>query len=406
MKKLKLLLLPLLFSLLLGIRTAPVHAGVVDLYEDIACVADINCTIEAAGAAGVNFVFRTAVGEDAHKLTAEDVNQMVSGRWNKGMASMVGDVGSLAYSTTPTGDHFADIVKNSLSNNILNSRAAAAEDVGKVILNPIELFWKATRNVAYGLFAIVMVAIGFMIILQKEISPRVVLTFTNALPRILGGLVLITFSLPLIALIFDIFAVFASSLVASVAVKEVLRNITSNLDINGAAGIIGGLPTLFAGFVIDAVAGLVTGGLVKTVTMTIMVVGGIIIFTLALFRLLSSYAWILVYTIFSPIIILFGSLPGQEGSITDLGKKLVAKTLVFPVILFFFILALFFVAYTYNPATITLLTGGNIEEVVGRTYFFGTIMGPLMTLFMLAAAYKAPSLLEEGLGLNKPRGKK
>src|SRR3990172_5692744 len=53
------------------------------------------------------------------------------------------------------------------------------------------------------------------------------------------------------------------------------------------------------------------------------------------------------------------------------------------------------------------VAGGNFGQVIGTTVLFsGSILGPILILFMLAAAYKAPSLLEEGLGLNKPRGKK
>ena len=397
MRKLRLLILPLLISLLLVIKTAPVNAGVVKLWEDVKCVADINCTIRAAGAASLNFVFRSTVGEDSDKLTANDVNQMVLGKWDKGLVSAVGEISSLAYKVPPTGDHFANIVRNALSNNILNSKANAQEGgIGTDILSPIESFWTGTRNVAYGLFVIVMVAIGFMIILQRQLPTRTVVTFTYALPRILAGLVLITFSLPLIALIFDIFAVFGSALVASIAAETVIENIASTVQITGAAEAISEFLTLFAGNVISLVLNLGTLGLVQLIMMTILIVGGMILFILTMIRLLSAYVWILINTIFSPLVILFGSLPGQEGTITDLGKKLIAKTLVFPLILFFL-----------NPASATFLSGGNFEQVVGNTLLFNaTMLGPILTLFMLAAAYKAPGLLEEGLGLNKPRGKK
>ncbi|HJZ05386.1 MAG TPA: hypothetical protein VJ327_06005 [Patescibacteria group bacterium] len=409
MKKLKLLLLPLLMLLLLIVKTTPTNAALIDVWEDITCPADIDCTIRAASAAGINFLFRSTVGKDSDELTASDVNQMARGEWNKGMVSAVGKIGALAYTIPPTGDHFANIIKNTLSNNILNSKANAQEPQGSGddILSIIEPFWRGTRNVAYGLFVVVMVAIGFMIILQRQLPTRTVVTFTYALPRILIGLVLITFSLPLIALIVDIFVFFASALVASIAASTAIENIASTVPIEGAADAISTFLTLFAGNVIGIVVTFATGGLVQLIMMTILIIGGIVLFVLTMIRLLSSYVWILVYTIFSPIVILFGSLPGQEGTITDLGKKLIAKALVFPLILFFVILALFFAAYTLNPAATSIISGGNFGQVIGTTVLFsGSILGPILTLFMLAAAYKAPSLLEEGLGLNKPRGKK
>ena len=264
MGKLKLLVLPLLVFVLLAVKPTPVQAAsLIDVWGDLKCVADINCTVEAAGAAGINFLFRSAVGKDADKLTANDVSQMARGEWDKGMVSAVGEIGSLAYKIPPTGNHFANIIKNTLSNNILNSRANAQEGgIGTEILSPIETFWKSTRNVAYGLFVIVMIAIGFMIILQRQLPTRTVVTFTYALPRILAGLVLITFSLPIIALIFDIFAVFASYLVSSIAVQTVIQNITSAIEVSGgAAELVGGLPTLPAGQLIARGLNLSASGL-------------------------------------------------------------------------------------------------------------------------------------------------
>src|SRR3990170_4442746 len=93
MKKLKLLLLPLLMLLLLIVKTTPTNAALIDVWEDITCPADIDCTIRAASAAGINFLFRSTVGKDSDELTASDVNQMARGEWNKGMVSAVGKIG-------------------------------------------------------------------------------------------------------------------------------------------------------------------------------------------------------------------------------------------------------------------------------------------------------------------------
>ncbi len=71
---------------------------------------------------------------------------------------------------------------------------------GGVILT----YWASVRNLAYALLTIVLVVFGFMIMLRQNLEPRVVMTISNALPRIATALVLITFSFAISGLIIDV----------------------------------------------------------------------------------------------------------------------------------------------------------------------------------------------------------
>ena len=417
MKKLKIILGLLLAITLFGFKNVPAHAADLwpfdNLWDAASCVTDIDCTVRAAGVASQNFLVKTIVGKDFEEITDADISAMINGEWDTGLASGVGGIGKLTFENPPL-PHFADYVRYELGDNLLHTPSYAVT-FGNLWLNPVVDFWRGMRNVAYALFMIVMITIGFMIILRREISPRVVVTFTNALPRILAGLVLITFSFPLVALAVDVGVIFGSNLVsnvvteaANITIEEVPQPPAADAEKIGAAPYIATvLPKIIGGFLVninDTVAEPLTG-LIFT---TIFIVGGVILLGLAIFKLLISYVWLLIYAIFSPLIILFGSLPGQEEGITNLGKNVAAKVLAFPATLFFLVLG-------WNMATTITVTPpdfgsqvGPLADVLKGTFILrSNLILSFVALLMLFAAYKAPSLIEEGLGTggSKPRRK-
>jgi hypothetical protein len=79
-----------------------------------------------------------------------------------------------------------------------------AQGIGFSGMAPLLPLWKAFRNVAYGLLALVMIVIGFMVMLRKKIDPKTVVTVQNALPRIVITLLLITFSYAIVGIVIDL----------------------------------------------------------------------------------------------------------------------------------------------------------------------------------------------------------
>ncbi len=79
-----------------------------------------------------------------------------------------------------------------------------AQGVGFSGLAPLLPIWKAFRNIAYLLLAIVMIVIGFMVMLRKKIDPKTVVTVQNAIPRIVITLLLITFSYAIVGIMIDL----------------------------------------------------------------------------------------------------------------------------------------------------------------------------------------------------------
>ncbi|MDP2874206.1 MAG: hypothetical protein Q8N84_02870 [bacterium] len=68
----------------------------------------------------------------------------------------------------------------------------------------ISEYWLIFRNFAYALLTVVLIIFGFMIMLRQNLEPRVIMTISNALPRIATALVLITFSFAISGLLIDV----------------------------------------------------------------------------------------------------------------------------------------------------------------------------------------------------------
>jgi len=385
----------------MSLGTAPAHAGIFDLWEDVKCIADIDCTVQAASTAAGNYITHVLIDKDFEEITVSDVNKMVRGEWDRGFASAVGKVGGLAYNLPPI--HLGDYVKTELADNLLNTQAQAAPVTGTGALEPIQGFWSGMRNIAYGLFTIVMVVIGFMIILQKEISPRVVITFTNALPKIALGLILITFSFPIIALIIDVAGIFATQLVLGFT-GEIFGGVGQQLEAVGVAAAFSTVPVILIGLIIGGLPGLGITALPSLILFLALALAVVVLMVLVIIRIIVSYTYILVYTIFAPLLLLLGTLPGQEGAIQEFFKKILAKVLVFPATLFFVLLGLNF-ATTAIVGTVGSFFSDNFGEIITGALTTG-LLGVVLALVMLAAAFKAPDLVENALGVGKVGGRK
>ncbi len=75
---------------------------------------------------------------------------------------------------------------------------------GQAVLNPVLSLWQVSRNIAYLAMIIIFVIIGLMVMFRQRVNPQTVITAQAALPGLVIGLVLITFSYFFAALISDL----------------------------------------------------------------------------------------------------------------------------------------------------------------------------------------------------------
>lgn len=74
---------------------------------------------------------------------------------------------------------------------------------GAGVLDPVLGLWRVSRNISYLIMIVIFVVIGLMIMFRQRINPQTVITAQAALPGLVIGLILITFSYFIAALITD-----------------------------------------------------------------------------------------------------------------------------------------------------------------------------------------------------------
>ena len=91
-----------------------------------------------------------------------------------------------------------------LANAGFVSKTLAAEGIGMGSIQPFAKIWKIFRDVTYLLLVVILIAIGFMIMFRTKINPQTVISVENSLPKIIGALILITFSFAIAGFMIDL----------------------------------------------------------------------------------------------------------------------------------------------------------------------------------------------------------
>lgn len=119
-----------------------------------------------------------------------------------GTLGTVTSVIGMLYQNPPvrTGDYLASVGQ---SFGIVKEAHAQVVGSGEGVLHPILTLWQVSRNIAYLIMIIIFVIIGLMVMFRNRINPQTVITAQAALPGLVIGLILITFSYFLAGLITD-----------------------------------------------------------------------------------------------------------------------------------------------------------------------------------------------------------
>lgn len=290
--------------------------------------------------------------------------------------------------TEPVPTNLAYFWNDSIKNVPFANRALAADvSYAHAPYLPLILdLWKAARNVAFGLLAIVMLTVGMMIMFRKKLSPQLVVTAQYALPRIALAVVLIAFSYP-------IGAVLLSSM-------NYLSGIIMGIITNVAGGIEMGLGllaiVLFVGMLLVPGAALF---IVATFAITLLIVG--ILYIAIYITVGIIYLKLLFSIIFAPINFALGAIPGNEKSTTDWFKHAIVYVLSFVGVL----------AYkTIVDAVVSLIIQAPLSS--WSSFFSSASLGslftflfmPLVLMFGYIQALKVPKMVENFIiGEKKPR---
>lgn len=222
-------------------------------------------------------------------------------------------------------------------------------DDGTDFLSPFIDFWQASRNMAYVFFIIIFTVLGFMIMFRSKLNPQTSVTIQLALPKIVISLILVTFSYAISGLIVDI------AFLGNGLVNQYLRSAStsglikaSQVDLLGfitGEGAWSGVNILsFMGNFLDnlqlAAEGVGTSNADLTVIFNV-----ILAFTLLgtmikiFFAIFTKYVTIILSSIFSPFVFLFGAIPGKTDPTAGYLRSMISAALTFPATYLLFILS-------------------------------------------------------------------
>lgn len=261
-------------------------------------------------------------------------------------------------------------------------------------ISPLIKVWEAFKNIVYLIFVLIFIVIGVAVMLRVRIDPRTVMTIQNQIPKIIMGLILVTFSFAIagflidlmwvvIYLVYGIFASIPGVHVSSLNPQEMAG--TTPLGAFGGLGAIGNLAghaswsiksimasifdnaygrviatimtTIMGGSIVainpiagmvGAAVGLIGGALFGNQILGF--IGGFIAFLIIIiallwalirvwFALISAYVMILIDVVFAPFWILAGLIPGSKLSFSSWVRDIVANLAAFPTVIVMFLLA-------------------------------------------------------------------
>ncbi|MDP3974083.1 MAG: hypothetical protein Q8P92_04630 [Candidatus Daviesbacteria bacterium] len=334
-------------------------------------------------------------------------------------ASLIG----LLYTNPPirTADYLASLGKG--FGIVKEAQAQGVVGSGNAVLSPILTLWQVSRNIAYIIMIIIFVIIGLMVMFRQRINPQTVITAQAALPGLIIGLILITFSYFFAALLTDIAFVGTNlvgyyfsaaqevtqpNLVERSADQSVLTifsrfiNAITREDISSAVGTIYNSAGTNVQLFFKAFASLIAfqfgsaiGGISPVFTETVKLITGavaalatavstveilgwvfwlisiaILIYSMIklLLRLINTYLNIIFLTITAPFHFLAASLPGRQEIATAWVLNMLCNILAFPAVIGVFYFVAFLLKGTYLPFTTTApapLTGSATFPLLG-----------------------------------------
>lgn len=337
-----------------------------------------------------------------------------------------------------------------LGENIgLGPKSAQAQVIGsgEGIVHPVLEIWKIIRNLTYLFFIAIFLVVGLMVMLRQKINPQTVISVQQALPSLVLGLILVTFSYFIASLLIDltfvgiqlVTQIFTTGSLANssyLGSNEQIKALASNANVfqlfaasginwnnlsSVSEGIGGKLPQTFGvlAYLIPATAGAIIGGLlagpvggtviggaigaaapniiIPTLVIIILLIALFIQMFRLLFGLLGTYIQILIFTIAGPLYILIGSIPGRGGVIGMWWKGLLANALVFPAVFAAFLFAGFILGPIAKSSwgNTTLPFFGGID---------GSFMRALIAFGILLGIPAIPEMVRGAFGVKGPQG--
>lgn len=299
---------------------------------------------------------------------------------------------------------------------------------GSQVLIIVLNLWEVARNITYLLFILMFVVVGLMVMFRRRINPQTIVTIQMALPRLILGLILVTFSYLIASLLVDLaflgagfLGIFFTSAFANGGIFGDITGVNAVARGGNVPGIftlfffgtsvvkntIWGFAQLFAGFFprgtatlgssntlwqsivsfvlapINTVTGFIGAG-VGIIIVLVILIAALIQCLRLVWGLLQCYISILVFTVLGPFIILASSLPGQEKLLGFWWRNILGNVLAFPAV---------FGAFLFAAAILqTVTTSSNTGAAAALPLFGGIDTSLLSAMLALGIVLGTPAI--------------
>lgn len=347
----------------------------------------------------------------------------------RGLIGAMGGLIAMTYNMPTSSSQYVNymvgnfgLTKKAYAANPCSTTANSENGVGFCSLQPLTGIWIKMRDVAYLLFTLIFIIIGLAIMLRVHIDPRTVMTLENQIPKIIIGILLVTFSLAIAGLLIDVMYVaiyLIGNVLISIAPASVdlgtnypqIASSSSPIDAmkhfqtGDPGGIVGGAAYGIATLITNNITTItiLTVDVGKVVAFIILFIVLLLAFWISLIRiwisLIMAYIMILLDVIFAPFWFLAGLLPGGALGVGAWFKDISANLFVFPTTIAMFALAIIFskIGDTPSATGITLFNpplvggfGGSNTLTIGQLISFGFIFMTPQALSIVKSAIKAP----------------
>lgn len=259
------------------------------------------------------------------------------------------------------------------------AQPAHAQGLGFSALTPILEIWKIFRNIAYVIFVLIMLVIGFAIMFRKNLGGQAEVTVQQALPKIVVALLMVTFSYAIAGLLIDIMyiAMFflitvfgASGLIDTQLVNTAGGGVLSQNIFQVFWGLISQgfatktgevvsltIESMFAGGggIVEFIGGRIGGFIVGALATLVIFVALLIAMFKTLFGLIKVYVEIILSIVFAPLILALGAI--QSNAFGNWVKSLAVNLATFPVLLVFILVGYMFIGTTSRSTTQNQIVG-------------------------------------------------
>lgn len=276
-------------------------------------------------------------------------------------------------------------VKYTLSKfSLVPEAKAQGTGFGFGALGVILPLWQGVRNIAYSIFALVIIVFSFMIMFRVKISPQVVISVQSALPKVVIALILATFSYAIAGFMVDLMYVFIGIISTFLTTAGFSSSFQSAYNvISGqiplASELLGSFVIFLYMFVYDilflfallwsliaTVLSISVFGALASILGVLVLIWAIVLtfwYTIKIpFVLIKALVQIFLLVIVAPLQIALGALIPQLG-FGAWFKNLIANILVFPLTGTLFYLAFFFLLTSYKVGLETIIEENIFSEI-------------------------------------------